>query len=132
MLIKKSEEPKYSEVTPKKFYLNRRKFIAAASVAGAAALGGVSLRRLFSPEEHAQAAAKIEGVKKSPFSTTETLTPYKDITNYNNYEFSTEKYEPAGLAKDLKTRPWTVSVEGEVNKPQVFDVDFINNPAATE
>jgi methionine sulfoxide reductase catalytic subunit len=133
MVIKRSEDPKYSEVTPKKFYLNRRKFIAAASVAGAAALGGVSLRRLFSPEEHAQAAAKIEGVKKSPFSTTETLTPYKDITNYNNYyEFSTDKYEPAGLAKDFKTRPWTVSVEGEVNKKQVFDVDTIIKLASPE
>lgn len=133
MLIKKPADLKYSEVTPKGLYLSRRKFIAAASVAGAAALAGFSLRELTSPADQAQAAAKIEGLKKSPFSTTEKLTPYKDITNYNNYyEFSTDKYEPAGLAKDFKTRPWTVSLEGEVKKKQVLDVDSIIKMAPPE
>src|SRR5579864_4597108 len=133
MLIKKADEMKYSEVTPKKWYMNRRTFIAAASAAGVAALGGSSLRQLFSPAQKAQAAAKIDNLKKSPFSTTEKETPYKDITNYNNYyEFSTDKYEPAGLAKDFKTRPWTVWVEGEVNKKQVFDFDTIMKLASPE
>lgn len=133
MLIKKPADLKYSEVTPKGLYLSRRKFIVAASVAGAAALAGFSLRELTSPADQAQAAAKIEGLKKSPFSTTEKLTPYKDITNYNNYyEFSTDKYEPAGLAKDFKTRPWTVSLEGEVKKKQVLDVDSIIKMAPPE
>jgi sulfoxide reductase catalytic subunit YedY len=72
------------------------------------------------------ANTKIDGILKSPFSTTETITPIKDVANYNNYyEFSTDKYEPAGLAKDFKTRPWTVSVEGLVKKKQTFDVDAI-------
>ncbi len=133
MLIKKADEMKYSEVTPKKWYMNRRTFIAAASAAGVAALGGSSLRQLFSPAEKAQAAAKIDNLKKSPFSTTEKETPYKDITNYNNYyEFSTDKYEPAGLAKDFKTRPWTVSLEGEVKKKQTLDVDSIIKLAPPE
>src|SRR5579864_9390629 len=133
MLIKKADEMKYSEVTPKKWYMNRRTFIAAASAAGVAALGGSSLRQLFSPAQKAQAAAKIDNLKKSPFSTTEKETPYKDITNYNNYyEFSTDKYEPAGLAKDFKTRPWTVSLEGEVKKKQTLDVDSIIKLAPPE
>ncbi len=124
---------KYSEVTPKSWYMSRRKFIAAASIGGAAALTGLALHDLMSPESHAEAAAKIDGVKKSPFSTTEKLTPYKDITNYNNYyEFSTDKYEPAGLAKDFKARPWTVSVEGEVKKKQVLDIDSILKLAPPE
>ena len=72
----------------------------------------------------AQANTKIDGIQKSPFSTTEAITPYKDVTNYNNYyEFSTDKYEPAGLAKNFKTRPWTVTIDGEVKKKQVLDVD---------
>jgi len=53
-----------------------------------------------------QASAKIDGILKSKFSTSESVTPYKDVTNYNNYyyyEFSTDKYAPAGLAKDFKT-----------------------------
>ncbi len=133
MLIKKADEMKYSEVTPKKWYMNRRTFIAAASAAGVATLGGSSLRQLFSPAQKAQAAAKIDNLKKSPFSTTEKETPYKDITNYNNYyEFSTDKYEPAGLAKDFKTRPWTVSLEGDVKKKQTLDVDSIIKLAPPE
>ena len=64
-----------------------------------------------------QANAKIDGIQKSKFSTSEPITPYKDVTNYNNYyEFSTDKYGPAGLAKDFRTRPWTVSIEGLVKK----------------
>ena len=36
---------------------------------------------------------KIDGIKKSAFSTTESITPLKDVANYNNYyEFSTDKY----------------------------------------
>ena len=48
----------------------------------------------------AHANAKIDGIKPSSFSTKETVTPYKDITNYNNYyEFSTDKYEPTACRK---------------------------------
>jgi methionine sulfoxide reductase catalytic subunit len=58
-----------------------------------------------------QANAKIDGIQKGKFSTGESVTPYKNVTNYNNYyEFSTDKYAPAGLAKNFKTRSWTVSV----------------------
>ncbi len=54
------------------------------------------------------------------------MTPLRDITNYNNYyEFSTDKYEPAQLAKEFKTRPWTVKVEGLVKNPKVYDVDSL-------
>ena len=95
--------------------------------------GWVGLRELASPSSVAQANAKIDGIQKSPFSTTETITPYKDVTNYNNYyEFSTDKYEPAGLAKNFKTRPWTVTIDGQVKKKQVLDVDTIIKMAAPE
>ena len=52
-------------------------------------------------------------VVASPFSTNEKVTPFNDVTSYNNfYEFGTEKDQPAKLAGSLKTSPWTVSVEG--------------------
>jgi sulfoxide reductase catalytic subunit YedY len=55
------------------------------------------------------------------------------VSNYNNYyEFSTDKYEPAGLAKDFKTRPWTVTIDGDVKKEQVLDVDAIIKMAGAE
>ena len=51
-------------------------------------------------------------------------TPFNDITNYNNfYEFSTDKDEPAKRHSASKTRPWTVQVDGLVNKPKTFDID---------
>ena len=133
MLIKKPTEIPASEVTPKQLYVNRRKFLVGAAVAGAAAATGLSLRKIASPTAVAEANAKIENVRKSPFSTSETITPFKDVTNYNNYyEFSTDKYEPAGLAKDFKTRPWTVTIEGLVKSKQTLDVDSIMKLAAPE
>ncbi len=136
MLIKKPAAIPSSEITPKATYLNRRNFLTGAAIAGAAAVAGVAFRDLadlVNPPLTAQANAKIDGLQKSPFSTTEKETPYKDVTNYNNfYEFSTDKYEPAGLAKNFKTRPWTVTIDGDVKKKQVLDVDAIIKMAAPE
>jgi len=124
MVIKKSEDIRSSEITPKSWYLNRRKFLAGVAAAGAAAAAGAyGVRGLVAPSSSASANTKLDGIQKSPFSTTETITPYKDVTNYNNYyEFSTDKYEPANLAKNFKTRPWTVEIDGAVNTKQKFDV----------
>jgi methionine sulfoxide reductase catalytic subunit len=133
MLIKKPADIPSSEITPKSLYLNRRAFLAGAAAAGAAGIAGTSLRELASPSTAVYADAKIDGIKKSSFSTNETITPYKDVTNYNNYyEFSTDKYEPADLAKKFKTRPWTVTIDGAVEKKQVLDVDAIIKMAAPE
>ncbi len=133
MLIRKASDVASSEITPKSLYLNRRKFLAGTAIAGAAAVAG--LRELASPSVTAAADgnAKIEGIQKSPSSTNEKITPYKDVTNYNNYyEFSTDKYGPAGLAKDFKTRPWTVTIDGHVKKKQVLDADTVMKMAAPE
>jgi len=133
MLIKKSEEIRWSEITPKNAYLNRRKFLAVAALSGTAAVGGVRLRQLGSPSITALAGNKINGITKSPFSTTETITPYQDVTHYNNYyEFSTEKDEPAELAKNFRTRPWKVKIDGEVAKKLELDVDEIIKMAPPE
>jgi methionine sulfoxide reductase catalytic subunit len=135
MLIKKAPDIPSSEITPKSLYLNRRKFLAGTAIAGAAAAAGIGVRELASPSVSAAADgnSKIDGIQKSPFSTNETITPYKDVTNYNNYyEFSTDKYGPAGLAKNLKTRPWTVTIDGHVKKKQVLDVDAIIKMATPE
>ena len=133
MLIRKTAAIPSSEITPKATYLNRRNFLAGTVIAGAAAVTGVAFRDLVAPSLTARANPKIDGLQKSPFSTTEKETPYKDITNYNNfYEFSTDKYEPADVAKNFKTRPWTVTIDGEVKKKQVLDVDTIIKMAAPE
>src|SRR6059058_1754489 len=101
-----------SEITPKGLYLRRREFLALGA-AGAGAL-------LLPKSARAQAAkgpgklAAIPNVKSSPLSTSgEKLTPYQDVTTYNNfYEFGTDKGDPAKNAGTLKPAPWKVQFDG--------------------
>ena len=133
MLIKKAADILSSEITPKSVYFNRRTFLTGAAIAGAAVATGVGFRQIVSPGTVVHAGNKIDGIKKSGFSTTEKVTPFKDVSNYNNYyEFSTDKYQPAGLAKNFHTRPWKVTIDGLVQKRQVLDVDAIIKMAAPE
>lgn len=133
MLIRKSEGICSSEITPKSLYLNRRKFLARAALAGAAAATAWRMHELGSPVTRVLAGNKINGIQKSPFSTTETITPYQDVTHYNNYyEFSTDKEGPAELAKNFRTRPWKVKIEGAVEKKLELDVDEIIKMAPPE
>ncbi len=126
MLIKKAADFRYSEITPKSVYLNRRKFLAAAPAALLAA------REAFSPSGRA-AAASLGGLAKSPFSTTEPVTSEQIVTHYNNfYEFGTSKDEPVKYAQNFKTSPWTVSVEGDVEKPRKLSMDEILKLAPLE
>ena len=124
MLIKRPDDIKSGEITDKELYLNRRQFIRTASL-GAAGLGsGLLIPGLLGPLGEARGATKLTGAGKSAFSTDEPQTPLKDITGYNNfYEFGTDKSDPKRYSDSLKTRPWTVVVEGEVNKPRTFDID---------
>jgi methionine sulfoxide reductase catalytic subunit len=133
MLIKKPSDIPSSEITPKHIYLNRRKFLAGTAVAAGALATGFAVKEMQSPSQVVSANTKIPGIQKSPFSTTEKITPYNDVTNYNNYyEFATDKYSPAGLAKNFKTRPWTVKVDGLVKKKLELDVDAIIKMAPPE
>jgi len=133
MLIKKAADIHSSEITPKNIYLNRRNFLAGAAIAGTAAALDIGLRQMVTPPVTALAGNKIYGVKTSSFSTSETVTPYKDVTHYNNYyEFGTNKDEPAQQAKNFRTRPWKVKIDGLVEKKQELDVDTIIKMAAPE
>ena len=132
MLIKKAEDIRSSEITPQSLYLNRRKFLAGAA-AGVAAAAAFSIRDMIAPSATAFAGNKIAGIQKSPFSTDEKITPYQDVTHYNNYyEFSTEKDGPAELAKNFRTHPWKVKIDGQVDKKQELDVDSIIKMAPPE
>ena len=131
MLIKKPQAVRSSEITPKHVYLNRRKFLAGVGLAGAAAANG--LKRLVHSPDLVFAEDKIAGIQKSPFSTNEKITPMKDVTHYNNYyEFSTEKEEPADLAKNFRIQPWNVTIDGAVSKKQKWDLDTVVKFAAPE
>ena len=124
VILKKSEIPT-SEITPKQAYMNRRAFMAAAAATGVAAIAGERVSRMVRPAG-VEAAEKLT-VVNSPLSTTGVeVTPYEDITHYNNfYEFGVDKGDPAKNAGTLRTRPWSVKVEGLVKEPKTFDIDTL-------
>jgi sulfoxide reductase catalytic subunit YedY len=126
MLVKRSPELKYSDVTPRDTYLNRRKFLYGMGLAGGLALAGKGLADLVNPPERAYASTKLQGMSGSPYSTTEKVTSEQIVTTYNNfYEFGTDKGDPSRNAKNFVTTPWSVSVEGECAKPRTFTMDEI-------
>jgi len=134
MLIKKPSDIPYSEITPKSVYMNRRKFLAGVAAAtGAATLGTRSVSDWLEPRSVLADETKLGPLAKSPFSTTEPLTPLKDVSTYNNYyEFGTDKSDPARNATKFVTTPWSVTVEGEVNKPRKFDLEELRKLAPLE
>jgi DMSO/TMAO reductase YedYZ molybdopterin-dependent catalytic subunit len=115
VLIRRPPDIPSSEITDQRNYLNRRRFLGAAGVTLASVSAGLALPR---------AASALFG---SPAEQGEDeLTPKKSVTSYNNfYEFGTGKDDPAKRSHTLRTRPWTVRVDGEVHAPRTFDIDEI-------
>src|ERR1700739_4357509 len=133
MLIRKAPDLTYAAVTPKSVSLHRRKFLRAMGIVGAAVAVGKGMFELALPSQFVLAGTKLTGLVKSPFSTTEKESTLNDVTHYNNfYEFGTDKGDPAKNSQNFKTSPWTVSVEGEVNKPRKFSMDDILKIAPLE
>jgi methionine sulfoxide reductase catalytic subunit len=132
MLIRRSPDLTYADVTPQSVYLNRRNFLRGMGIAGVAAVAGTRLLDLIGPSQHVYAGTKLTTVK-GPFNTDEKITPYNDVTHYNNfYEFGADKSDPAKNAQNFQTSPWKVSVEGEVAKPRTFTMDEILKLAPLE
>jgi sulfoxide reductase catalytic subunit YedY len=121
MLIRQPPDLPASEITPRDVYLNRRTLLAgAAGLIGAGALTGGS------------EAAPLRS-SASPLSTDEKPTSLKDVTSYNNfYEFGVEKDDPAANAHTLTTKPWTVKIDGLVNKPADYLLEDLIKPVALE
>ncbi|ADR32975.1 oxidoreductase molybdopterin binding protein [Sulfuricurvum kujiense DSM 16994] len=98
-----------SEITSEAVYHERRALMKLG--ASAALLGASPLMAAL-------------GFEKSKSKSTLELTPYDQVITYNNfYEYGTDKESPAKLSKNLKTRPWTLSVGGEVQKGRTYDID---------
>ena len=80
MLIRRSPDLTYADITPKSVYLNRRKFLKGMGIAGVAGLAGTRLMDLISPSRHVYAGTKLATVK-GPFNTDEKITPFNDVTH---------------------------------------------------
>jgi len=119
MLIKPAPAISPSEITPRDIYLSRRALLTGAA---AGIVGGTG----------AAGAAPLSAAK-SPFSTDETPTRLKDVTSYNNYyEFGVDKGDPARNAGTLTTKPWTITIDGLVNKPGAVALEDLIKPVALE
>ncbi len=124
------------DITPREVYEGRRTLLKALAL-GASGLG---LASWAARDALAQAAkpgklAALPGARSAVPGgiTMDKATPYADATSYNNfYEFGTDKADPAKNAGTLKTKPWTVAVEGLVKKPKVYDLDELMKLSAME
>ena len=133
MLIRRPSDIRSSEITPESIYLRRRDFmrqgaalsIASALPAFAAADDAPQLKSLVYRKA-------LSGASDGSF-TNEAQTPFQDATHYNNfYEFGTDKSDPAEYADAMKVAPWSVVVEGEVNKPGIYQLEDLIRAADLE
>ena len=138
MLIRKPTDIASSEITPPALFHRRRALIKAAGAVGAVGAigtigaGAIAGSALLSNVAHAE-RVRLFGVRKSALSIDEKQTPYEVVTTYNNfYEFGTDKSDPAENATKFKTTPWSVSVEGEIKRPKMYDIDELFKLAPLE
>lgn len=90
---------KYSDVTPQAAYMNRRQLMAGAAALGLGTIAGPALAQGLTPNS------------------------FEDITSYNNfYEFGTGKTDPAKNAHRLTTDPWSIQIDGLVERPGTYDI----------
>lgn len=126
MLIQRPSDIPPSEITSPEVYRARRDFMRAAG--GLALAAGLGLQA-----RDVHAGPLLSSLRNPTYSVDEELTPRKDVTTYNNfYEFGTDKSDPARYAHTLRTRPWTVQVDGLVKKPGTWDIEKLLKLAPLE
>lgn len=116
-----------SQITPEEVWTSRRRWLKQVGLGAVGAGAGAWLPSAFA------ATGPYAGRPNPDYMLMDKLTSEKDVSSYNNfYEFGTGKRDPAEYAGQMKTSPWTVSVEGEVAKPQTFDMDDLLKLAPLE
>ena len=109
---------KYSEITPEKIYNRRREFIKRFGMTTGSLIIGQNI---------------INAANASTNSLGKKITEYRYITTYNNYyEFGTKKSDPAEKSQNFKTKPWEITVDGEVEKKITLTVQEIKNMFPSE
>src|SRR6185503_14021679 len=115
MLIRRAPRFTAGEITDPKLYLSRRELMAGAAALALAPSAGAAATPKGQP---------LSATRNAAFSLTEPATKVDAATTYNNfYEFGVNKDDPSRLGHTLRPRPWTVQVDGFVNKPKTFDID---------
>tara|TARA_B110000014_G_C20124532_1_gene597938 strand:+ start:3786 stop:4829 length:1044 start_codon:yes stop_codon:yes gene_type:complete len=154
MLIKKPSDIKPSEITSESVYRSRRRFIRdSGALALGMAVGAGSSSTLSAQDGDSLKARAPVNMKRTPpdswwedkfatikpapdsepFFTGETLTPYRDVTRYNNfYEFGMDKGDPFANSGEFKSDPWSVEITGEVARPGTYHLEDILKPVDLE
>jgi sulfoxide reductase catalytic subunit YedY len=154
MLIKKPSDIKPSEITSESVYRSRRRFIRdSGALALGMAVGAGSSSTLSAQDGDSLKARAPVDMKRTPpdswwedkfatikpapdsepFFTGETLTPYRDVTRYNNfYEFGMDKGDPFANSGEFKSDPWSVEITGEVARPGTYHLEDILKPVDLE
>ena len=124
--IRSSADVPYSEVTPEAMYRSRREFMKAAAAGAVGALAGRVTASASVPAA-AIAQGPLPAARKSAFTVdpaTDPLNTLEQITSYNNYyEFGLSKDDPARYAGRLTVKPWTVKVDGLVDRPGDYGIE---------
>jgi methionine sulfoxide reductase catalytic subunit len=135
MLIKPKRfaAPLPSDITAKAVFDQRRKLTVGVTAGVVGLAAGLDASPIGAQTRDSTKALASSKPSSAAFTTTESKTPYKDVTTYNNfYEFGVDKSDPSRNAGSLRTRPWTVSVEGEAAKPFTLGIDELLKLAPLE
>ena len=135
MIIRRPPDIASSEITSERAYLDRRAFIARAAGLGVAFTGASLLAGAGAcgTRDAASSGSRQASGTGTPATPTDTPNSYEDITSYNNYyEFGTDKGDPRANAGSLRTRPWTVMVDGLVKRPGAIAIDDLLKPHALQ
>jgi sulfoxide reductase catalytic subunit YedY len=110
-----------SEISDRSLVLGRRDFMrVGGGVAGGLIAANLLAGRLAFAKDDRAPGEKLSDVTPGPakYSTDEEQTDVEDATSYNNfYEFGTDKRDPARNAHSLRTKPWSIVIDGECEKP---------------
>jgi methionine sulfoxide reductase catalytic subunit len=132
MFIKKRTDLTESDVTPEDIYRSRRQFMKGSLALGAGALLPTRALHAKPTSEAGQFGVDVPNWLKTQIGSamankmviTDSLTPYRDTTQYNNfYEFGFDKSDPANRSGDFQPFPWQVEIVGEITKPGNYHLE---------
>jgi sulfoxide reductase catalytic subunit YedY len=132
MLITKKSDVIPSDITSKENFENRRTLIKATG-ASIVTASGIFTGLLNRTANAASSKQKISNFVKTKYGVDEKLTPYDDVTSYNNYyEFGTSKTDPSIESRLFKPSPWSISIEGAVKKNKQIGIEDLFRLAPLE
>ena len=123
MIIRHPPDIPSSEITPEDVYVNRRRFIKVAAAGAAGLAVGPSALDALGDGPMQEIPARFADMRSEQ---DEELNPYDKVTTYNNfYEFGTGKADPARNSGNFNPSPWTVTIDGECDKPGEYHLEDI-------